>query len=137
MHFSLSALGLRLHLDGVFGHQRRRFSKTLSRVDLFEYVVFLLSCGRMKTELFENIDVTISIYDVSDYAHGSLGITQGYFDCQFSFIEVRTAKFECHSVSVWTGIFSKTHRVWMRIFFIRIKNMRFKNYSDTCERGLN
>ena len=71
-----------------FRHQKRSFSKTLSRVDLFENAVFMLSCGRVKTELFENADVTASIYDVSEHAHGSLGITQGHFDCLFSFVEV-------------------------------------------------
>ena len=70
----------------------------------------------MKTELFENADVTASIYDVPEHAHGSLGTTKGHFDCLFSFVEVRTAKFECSSVFVWTGIFSKTLLVWTRIF---------------------
>ena len=49
----------------------------------------MLSCGRVKTELFENADVTVSIYDVSEHALGSLGITRGHFACPFSFIEVR------------------------------------------------
>ena len=57
----LSVLGSRPHGDGVFGHRKRIFSKTLSRVDLFEKAVFLLSCGRVKTELFDNADVTASI----------------------------------------------------------------------------
>ena len=48
----LSVLGLRPHGDGVFGRQKRSFSKTLSRVDLFENAVFMLSCGRVKAELF-------------------------------------------------------------------------------------
>ena len=48
--------------------------------------------------------------------HGSLGTTKAHFDCLFSFVEVRTAKFECNSVFVWTGIFSKTLLVWTRIF---------------------
>ena len=85
-------------------------------MDLFENAVFTLSCGRVKTELFENADVKASIYDVSEHAHGSLGTTKGHFDCLFSFVEVRTAKFECSSVFVWTGIFSKTLLVWTRIF---------------------
>ena len=85
-------------------------------MDLFENAVFMLSCGRVKTELFENADVKASIYDVSEHAHGSLGTTKGHFDCLFSFVEVRTAKFECSSVFVWTGIFSKTLLVWTRIF---------------------
>ena len=100
-HLFLSVLGYRPHGDGVFGHQKRIFSKTLSRVDLFENAVFMLSCGRVKTELFENADVKASIYDVSEHAHGSLGTTKGHFDCLFSFL--------------WTGIFSKTLLVWTRI----------------------
>ena len=102
-HLFLSVLGLRPHGDGVFGHQKRSFSKTLSRVDLFENAVFMLSCGRVKTELFENADVRTSIYDVPEHAQGSLGISQGHFDCLFSFVKVRTAEFECSSVFVWNG----------------------------------
>ena len=121
-------MGLRPHGDGVFGHQKRSFSKTLSSVDLFENAVFMLSCGRVKTELFENADVTASIYDVSEHAHGSLGITQGHFDCLFSFVKVRTVEFECSSVFVWTGIFSKTLLVWTRIFiYTDKKRCVFKN----------
>ena len=136
-HLFLSVLGERPHGDGVFGHQKRIFSKTLSRVDLFENAVFMFSCGRVKTELFENADVKASIYDVSEHAHGSLGTTKGHFDCLFSFVEVRTAKFECSSVFVWTGIFSKTLLVWTRIFLkTDEKKMRFQKYPDTCGRGL-
>ena len=40
---------------------RRIFSKTLSRVELFENTVFACMCGRTKTELFENADVTLSV----------------------------------------------------------------------------
>ena len=76
----------------------------------------MLSCGRLKTELFENVDVTASIYDVLENAHGSLGTTGGHFDCLYSFIEARTAKFECSNVVVWTGIFLKTLLVWTRLF---------------------
>ena len=85
-------------------------------MDLFENAVFMLSCGRVKTELFENADDKASIYDVPEHAHGSLGTTKGHFDCLFSFVEIRTAKFECSSVFVWTGIFSKTLLVWTQIF---------------------
>ena len=91
----------------------------------------------MKTELFENADVTASIYDVSDHAHGSLGITQGHFDCLFSFVKVRTAGFECSNVFVWTGIFWKTLLCGRGYLFIRIRKMRFQKYPDTCGRGLN
>ena len=105
-------------------------------MDLFENAVFMLSCGRVKTELFENADVTASIYDVPEHAHRSLGISQGYFDCLFSFVKVRTEEFECSNVFVWKGIFSKTLLVWTRIFFIRIKKMRLHKDTDTCGRGL-
>ena len=98
-------------------------------MDLFENAVFMLSCGRVKTELFENADVTASISDVPEHAHGSLGITQGHFDCLFSFVKVRKAEFEYSSVFVWTGIFSKTLLVWTRIFFIRIKKDAFSKIS--------
>ena len=56
---------------------------------LFENAIFQLSCGRVKTELFENADVTASSYHQSEHALGSLGITQGRVACLFSFIEVR------------------------------------------------
>ena len=128
-HLFLSVLGSRPHGDGVFSHRKRSFSKTLSRVDLFENAVFMLSCGRVKTELFENADVKASIYDVSEHAHGSLGTTKGHFDCLFSFVEVRTAKFECSSVFVWTGIFSKTLLVWTRIFLKTDKKDAFSKIS--------
>ena len=98
-------------------------------MDLFENAVFMLSCGRVKTELFENADITASIYDVSEHAHGSLGITQGHFDCLFSFVEVGTAEFECSSVFVWTGIFSKTLLVWTRIFIYTDKKDAFSEIS--------
>ena len=96
----------------------------------------MLSCERLKTELFENADVTASIYYVSEHAHGSLGITRGHFACLFSFIEVRTSKFACSSVLVWTAIFSNTLLVETWIFFIRMKKMCFQNYPDTCGRDL-
>ena len=112
----LSVLGYRPHGDGVFSRQKRSFSKTLSRVDLFENAVLMLSCGRVKMELFENDDVTASIHYVSEHAHGSLGIMRGHSACLFSFIEVRSSHFAFSSVFVWTEIFSKTFLVWTKIF---------------------
>ena len=97
-------------------------------MDLFENAVFMLSCGRVKTELFENADITASIYDVPEHAHRSLGITQGHFDCLFSFVKIRTEEFESSSVFVWTGIFSKTLLVWTQMFFYTDKKRCvFKN----------
>ena len=98
-------------------------------MDLFENAVFMLSCGRVKTELFENADVTASIYDVPEHAHGSSGITQGHFDCLFYFVKIRTEEFESSSVFVWTGIFSKTLLVWTQIFFDTDKKDAFSKIS--------
>ena len=39
----LSVLSSRPHGNGVFGHRKRSFSKTLSRVDPFENAVFLVT----------------------------------------------------------------------------------------------
>ena len=38
-------------------------------------------------ELFKNAEVTASTNDVSEHANGVLGITQGHFDCLFSFVK--------------------------------------------------
>ena len=54
-----SVLALRPHVNGVFGMRKRRFSKTLSRVEVFKNAVFVFTCGRVKTEVFENDDVII------------------------------------------------------------------------------
>ena len=53
--------GQRPHVDGVSVTKNET-----SFSDLFENAVFMLSCGRVKTELFENVDVTASIYCVSE-----------------------------------------------------------------------
>ena len=98
-------------------------------MDLFENAVFMLSCGRVKTELFENADVKASIYDISQHAHRSLGTTKGHFDCLFSFVKVRTAKFECSSIFVWTGIFSKKLLVSTQIFLKTDKKDTFSKIS--------
>ena len=54
----------------------------------------MLSCGLVKTELFENADVTASIYNQSEHAHRPLGITQGHFDFLFAFVKARRTEFE-------------------------------------------
>ena len=78
-------------------------------MDLFENAV---SCGRVKTELFENADVTASIYNPSEHAHRALGITQGYFDCLFSFVKARRAEFESKKrLRVHGDIFENAPRV--------------------------
>ena len=97
-------------MDGAFGHQKGTFFKTLSKVDLFENAVFLLSCERAKTELFEHADITAAIYHPSDYLLGSLWIARGHFVYLF-------LNFEYHNVFVWKVMSSKTLLVWMQVFF--------------------
>ena len=87
----------------------------------------MLSCGRVKTELFENADVAASIYYISEHGLGSSGIPRGHFACLFSFVEIGISNFERSSVLVWTKIFSKTLLVWTRIFLCGHKKMRSKN----------
>ena len=111
-----SVLGSRPDGDVPFGRQKRSLSKTLSRADLFEYTVFLFSCGRVTTELFKNNDVTPSICYISEHALCSLRITRrqfayffllSKFECRIwlSNIELlyRISSFECRSVSCRPG----------------------------------
>ena len=92
-------------------------------MDIHEHALFLFLCGRVKTELSENADVTVSIYNPSEHALRSLGITRGYFVYLFS-------DFKLHIVFVWTGNILKTLLAWTQIFLIRIK--RFSKNLDTC-----
>ena len=52
-----SEYGYRPHVTGVFGHRKRRFSSTLSRVESFENGDSSYSCGRAKMEVFKYDDV--------------------------------------------------------------------------------
>ena len=52
-----SEYGYRPHVTGVFGHRKRRFLNTLSRVEIFENGDSSYSCGRAKTEVFKYDDV--------------------------------------------------------------------------------
>ena len=48
-----SEYSYRPHIAGVFGHQKRRFPSTLSRVEIFENGDLSYLCGRANTEVFE------------------------------------------------------------------------------------
>ena len=98
-------------------------------MDLFENAVFMLSCGRVKTELFENADVTASIYDVSEHAHGSLGITQGHFDCLLSIVKFKQWSLNAAASSCGRGYFRKRSSCGRGYFFIRIKKDAFSKIS--------
>lgn len=57
--FFSSSLACRLHVSGNNGHRKRLFSRTLSKVEIFDDAVLLYSCGWMETEVHENDDVTV------------------------------------------------------------------------------
>jgi hypothetical protein len=62
----------RQHVNGVFGNRKWRFSKTLFRVEVFENVVFVFTCGRAKTEVFKDdrwrYDWLIKVYGIVQLA---------------------------------------------------------------------
>ena len=97
-------------------------------MNVFENAVFMLSCGRVITEPFENADVTASIYNPSEHAHGALGITQGHFDSLFAFVKVRRTEFEYKKrLRVDGDIFENAPRVDAYIFYMDKKRCVFKN----------
>ena len=75
-------------------------------------------------ELFENADVTASIYDASEHAHGSLGSrTQRQFDHLISLIEVRRTKLNVAASSCRRGFFEKVPPVDADIFYTNKKDL--------------
>ena len=76
-------------------------------MNIFENGVFMLSCGRVKTELFESADVTASIYDVSKHAHGSLGISQGHLIVCFLLSKFEQRSLNAAVSSCGRGYFQK------------------------------
>ena len=54
-------MAYRPHVSDENGHPKRIFSKTLSRVEIFENAGFSFTCGRKKTEVFEYDDVVYHI----------------------------------------------------------------------------
>ena len=57
----LYGYGLRPHVSDEKDQLKRSFSKTLSRVELFENAFFACTRGQTKTELFENVEDTLSV----------------------------------------------------------------------------
>ena len=127
----LSALCWRSHVDGGFGHRKRRFLKTYSKGDLFENAVSNLSCGRVKTELFEKANVIASIYHLSELKFGLWASREGILFACFRISNLTAFSVE-HDIS-------KTLLVWMRILFNTEKKIRFQSIRlrvdaawDTC-----
>ena len=98
-------------------------------MDLCENAVFMLSCGRVKTELFENADVTASIYDVPEHAHGSLGFTQGHLIVCFLLSKFEKRSLNAAASLCGRGCFRKRSSCGRGYFFIRIKKDAFSTIS--------
>ena len=73
-------------------------------MDRFENALFMLSCGRVKTELYENADVTASIYDVSEHAHG-WGSRKGILFVFFLFSKLEQRSLNAAASSCGRGYF--------------------------------
>ena len=112
-----SEYGYRLHVTGVFGHRKRRFSNTLSRVESFENGDSSYSCGRVKTEVFKYDDVMSRIkarcslfrkYDLK-----TLGVETDFFQCGGK----KTSVFENTRLRVGCQIQFKNPKCGRRFFF--------------------
>ena len=80
-------------------------------MDLFENAVFILSSGRVGTELFENADVTASIYNLSEQALGSLVDHTEAFCSSVFFYGSSISKFVIeHRISLLNGEFRMPQR---------------------------
>ena len=122
-----SVLALHPDVNGVFGELKRRFSKTLFKVEVFENAVFAFTCGRVKTEVFENDDLIgacdrlndLILLDNVHARHRALS----YF--------LRFCVYE------WTGENdSNTLRVDVNFFKNGEKKLRFQKYPHMCGQGL-
>ena len=138
-----SEYGYRPHVSGVFGHRKRRFSNTLSRVKIFENGDSSYSCGQAKTEVLEYDDVMPS-FSARSSAHTirkRYAWTQIFFKYGEKNLRFRKYPATCG----WSNTVRK-HYVWTQIFLnmekkisvfenIRLRvdgQIRFKN--ATCGR---
>ena len=99
----------------------------LSRVDLFENTVFMLLCGWMKTKLFENANVTASIYYTSEQAIGVFR-DNGMAFC----LRILLSKFEHRILNVTTlrvdgGIFENAPSANADMFYAEKKRCAFED----------
>ena len=118
-----SSVACHPHVSGENGHRKPVFSKTLSRVEIFENAGFSTTCRRTKTEVFQmNMMMSyiiILLPALRMLCEGCYGIS-----IVSAFSGGRTKKFPIRYV--WTWIFSNTEE----------KNLRFQKYPVTCGRVL-
>ena len=106
-------------------------------MDLFGNAVFMLSCGRVKTELFENADVKASLCDVPEHAHGLWGSHEDTLLVCFLLSKLEQRSLKVAASSCGRGYFQKRSSCGRGYFFIRIKKMCFQKDPDMCGQGLN
>ena len=86
------------HITGVFGHRKRRFSNTLSRVEIFENGDSSYSCGRAKTEVLK-YDEVMPRFKVCSSAHT---IRKRYVCTQIFLNTEKKSQFSKIPGDVWT-----------------------------------
>ena len=118
--FFSSSLACRLHVSGKNGLRKRLFSRTLSKVEIFDDAVLLYSCGWMETEVHEK-----------RWRHGD-----GY-----QLMRMFSSKLVPFSIAIAFFLDGQTiqeRNVWTRIFFFENgeNNFRFQTNTNTWGRGL-
>ena len=129
-----SDYGYRSHVTGVFGHRKRTFSNTLSRVKIFENGDLSYSCERAKTRVFKYGDV-MPRFQARSSAHT---IRKRYVWTQILFkYGEKNLRFQKYSAMCgWSNTIQKRY-VWTQVSFkYGGKNLRFRKYAATCRRGL-
>ena len=90
----------------------------------------------MKTELFDNADVTASILYISEHELGSMGIIRGQFAYLFSFMEVGTSnivsKYRVFLSKIKSRISQHCGRVATNLFDTNKKEAFSKIYEYVC-----
>ena len=117
--FFSSSLACRLHVSGKNGHRKRVFSRTLSKVEIFDDAVLLYSCGWMETEVHEK-----------RWRHGD-----GY-----QLMRMFSSKLVPFSIAIAFFLDGQTiqeRNVWTRIFFFwkRRKQFPFSNKHEYVRTG--
>ena len=105
-------------------------------MDLSENAVFMLSCGRVKTELFENADISASIYTHQSMRSDLWGSRKGILIVCFLLSNFEQWSLNAEASSCGRGYFRKRFSCGRGYFYVRIKKIRFQEYPDTCGRGL-
>ena len=102
-------LAHRPHVSGRNGHRKRIFSKTHSRVEIFENAGLSFTCGRTKTEVFEYDDVTHHITSSMTY------VPWGMLSCRSSLLGASKSYTRPMSRHFY-GLFIFRHILWVPDF---------------------